>query len=279
MKNELLLQAERIKLARTLGVAEAKLDFLPQLPALELRELRNRISHTLFDQHQVLFQRLADAGKRLPLAVNALISEKVFGPMLSARIAGLLAPDRALEISGKLSPDFQAELCLTLDPRSAPDLLRLMPVSNVVGVGRVLMARKEFITMARFVDCLSDAAIKAVVKDTQDDEALLRIGFYVESGARLSHAISLIADERLVQMIQTSIDGASDLQQAGAALISTVDDSQKARLAEAAASLSRESLEKLVRTLVNEKAEGALLSALALMSDSARQKLQTALSS
>lgn len=277
MNNELLLQAERIKLARTLGVADAKLDFLPELPALELRSLRNRISHTLFDQHQVLFQRLADAGKRLPLAVNALISEKVFGPMLSARIAGLLAPDRALEISGKLSVEFQAELCQTLDPRSSPELLRRMPVANVVSVGRVLMARKEFITMARFVDCLSDAAIKAVVKDTQDDEVLLRIGFYVESSARLSHAISLIPDPRLVQMIQTSIDGAADLQQAGAALISTVDDTQKARLAEAAASLSRESMEKLVRTLVNEKAEGALLSALALMSDAGRMRLQAAL--
>lgn len=277
MNNELLLQAERIKLARTLGVADAKLDFLPELPALELRSLRNRISHTLFDQHQVLFQRLADAGKRLPLAVNALISEKVFGPMLSARIAGLLAPDRALEISGKLSVEFQAELCQTLDPRSSPELLRRMPVANVVSVGRVLMARKEFITMARFVDCLSDAAIKAVVKDTQDDEVLLRIGFYVESSARLSHAISLIPDPRLVQMIQTSIDGAADLQQAGAALISTVDDTQKARLAEAAASLSRESMEKLVRTLVNEKAEGALLSALALMSDAGRKRLQAAL--
>ncbi len=277
MNNDLLLQAERIKLARTLGVADAKLDFLPELPALELRSLRNRISHTLFDQHQVLFQRLADAGKRLPLAVNALISEKVFGPMLSARIAGLLAPDRALEISGKLSVEFQAELCQTLDPRSSPELLRRMPVANVVSVGRVLMARKEFITMARFVDCLSDAAIKAVVKDTQDDEVLLRIGFYVESSARLSHAISLIPDPRLVQMIQTSIDGAADLQQAGAALISTVDDTQKARLAEAAASLSRESMEKLVRTLVNEKAEGALLSALALMSDAGRMRLQAAL--
>ena len=70
MNNDLLLQAERIKLARTLGVADAKLDFLPELPALELRSLRNRISHTLFDQHQVLFQRLADAGKRLPLAAR-----------------------------------------------------------------------------------------------------------------------------------------------------------------------------------------------------------------
>lgn len=277
MNTELLIQAERVKLARTLGVADAKLDFLPPLDPLELRQLRNRISHSLFDQHQVLFQRLADAGKRLPIAINALISEKVFGPMLSARIAGMLAPDRALEISSKLSAEFQAELCLTLDPRSAPELMRKMPVAKVVAVGRVLMARREFITMARFVDCLSDAAVKAVVKDTHDDEALLRIGFYVESGARLSHAIALIPDERLLQMIQASIDGPADLQQAGAALISTVDDSQKARLAEAAASLSRESLEKLVRTLVNEKAEGALLSALALMSDAARQKLQSAL--
>lgn len=277
MNNELLCQAERIKLARTLGVPETELDFLPPLDPMDLRGLRNRISHTLFDQHQRLFQRMADAGRLLPVGVNAMISEKVFGPMLSARVAGLLQPARALDISGKLSPEFQADLCLTLDPRSTPELLRLMPLTTVVAVGRVLMQRREYITMARFVDCLSDAAIKAVVKDTQDDEPLLRIGYYVESAERLSHTIALIPDPRLPRMIQCSIEGPADLQQAGAALISTVDDRQKARLAEAAATLDRAALEKLVRTLVTGKAEGALLSALAGMSAAGRRKLQSAL--
>lgn len=277
MSQDLLRQAEQVKLARTLGIPEERLQFLPPLDPLELRSLRQRISHTLFDQHQRLFQRLADAGKLLPAAVIGLISEKVFGPMLSARITGLLDPQRALDVSAKLSTTFQAELCLTLDPRSAPQLLRIMPTANVVAVARVLTERREFVTMARFVDCLSDAAIKAVVKDTGDDEALLRIGFYVESAERLSHTIALIPDDRLVQMIRCSVVGSPDLQQAGAALIGSVDDRQKGRLAEAAAQLTRDELERLVRNLVHEKAEGALLTALTLMSASGRKKLKAAL--
>lgn len=277
MNNDLLRQAELVKLARTLGIETTKLEFLPAIDPMDLRALRHRITHTLFDQHLRLFQRLADAGRLLPAGVNALISEKVFGPMLSARVAGLLSPNKALEISGKLSFEFQADLCLTLDPRSAPDLLRSMPVKNVVGVARVLMARGEYITMARFVDCLSDAAIKSVVDDTQNDEALLRIGFYVESADRLSHAISLIPDARLEALIRSSVTGDPELQQAAAALISTVDAAQKTRLAEAAANLDPETLKGLVRTLVAGKAEGALLSTLSLMSEESRRKIQQAL--
>ena len=272
--SELLKQAERIKLARVLNAPVERLDFLSSLEALELRALRERVTHSLFDQHRALFHRLADAGKFLPVAVNALISEKVFGPMLSARVAGMLPAKRAIEISGKLPIRFQAESCLTLDPRSAPEMLRHMPVRTVVEVARVLLVRKEYVTMARFVDCLSDAAIQGVVKDTRDDEALLRIGFYVESAEKLSHVIGLMPDDRLAGVIRCSANGSAELQQAGVSLFSTVNDRQKGRLGDAAANLDKEILGQIVSNLQREKAEAALKTTIANMSESGRQKIQ-----
>lgn len=275
---ELLKQAERIKLARVLGAAANQLDFMAPLEALDLRALRERITQSLYHQHHALFQRLADAGKLLPVAINALISEKVFGPMLSSRITGMLPAKRAIEISAKLPAEFQAELCLTLDPRSAPELLRHMPVQTVTAVARILLTRKEYVTMARFVDCLSDTAMLAVVNGTRDDEALLRIAFYVESPERLSHVIALMPDDRLAGLIRCSTNGTMELQQAGVTLFCTVNDRQKGRLGDAAANLDREVLERLVGNLQRAQAEAALKSTLVNMSEPARQKLQVALS-
>lgn len=260
-----LRQAERIKLARALHVPLERLDCLAPLDALELRALREQATRALFGQHKALFQKLAAAGKLLPAAINALISEKVFGPMLSARVAGLLPAGRAVDISRRLSIPFQAELCQSLDPRSAPELLRRMPVETIVAVARVLLARKEHVTMARFVDALAPEALRAVINDTRDDDALVRIGFYVEEPEHLSVVFKVMSDERLRGMVRSATLGPPDLQQAGAWVLSAVNDTQKGRMGDAAAALGDKVLKALIANLEREGADAALAAMLSHM--------------
>lgn len=262
---DLLRQAEVIKLARALHVPSARLDCVAPLDALELRALREQATRALFGQHRGLFQKLGAAGKLLPARVNALISEKVFGPVLSARVAGMLPAERAVEISRRLSIPFQADLCLSLDPRSAPDLLRRMPVDTIVEVARVLLARKEYVTMARFVDALAPAALRAVMNDTTDDEALVRIGFYIEEAEHLSVVVKVLSDERLRGMVRSATLGPEELQQAGVWVLSTVNDTQKGRMGDAAAALGDGILRAMIANLTREGADAALKAMLAHM--------------
>jgi hypothetical protein len=59
-------QSEIDKLAETLSLAPAELEFLSELPPQELRSLRISIYERLFGQDAVLFERLAMFAVRMP---------------------------------------------------------------------------------------------------------------------------------------------------------------------------------------------------------------------
>src|SRR5688572_16058988 len=109
----LMARAERIKLGRVLGVPPAELEYLHMLSVAELRGLRERISGALFDRHAALFKRAAGPARILPAGLNARLSEKVFGPFLSARMSSVMPADKAAEVARHLTPGFLAEICLS----------------------------------------------------------------------------------------------------------------------------------------------------------------------
>ena len=122
--NELKLDAEREKLARVLHCEPGAVDFGQALDVAGMRRLRESVSAALFDEHRHLFQKLADASRLLPAGISAKLSEKVFGPLFSARISGLLSVDKAVAIAEKLHTDFLADVTIEMDPRSARELLQ-----------------------------------------------------------------------------------------------------------------------------------------------------------
>lgn len=104
--SQIEILAEQIKLARLFGTQPERLSYLNPLDAAQLRALRLRLSDALFDQTRSSFQRVAMASRLLPNGLVALIGEKVFGPMLCARVAGLMPPDRTFDIALKLPDSF-----------------------------------------------------------------------------------------------------------------------------------------------------------------------------
>jgi len=165
-------RAEVLKLARLLGRAPERLDYLQDVPISDLRLLREQVTDVLFGAQSTALARLAAASKVLPVGLMATIAEKAFGPLVSARIAGLLEPSRAVDVAARLPPAFLADVAIELDPRRASDVIARIPAGQIADVTRELVRRDEHVTMGRFVGHLSDEALSAAI-DEMDDAVLL----------------------------------------------------------------------------------------------------------
>jgi hypothetical protein len=198
-------RAEILKLARLLETAPERLAYLEKVPADEIRRLRERATEVLFDADRQHFQRVAKVAGLLPVHVVATLGQRVFGPLLCARIAALLDPGRAVDVAAKLPVSFRADVSVELDPRSARDVLVQMPAEQVAEVAHELARREEYVAMGRFVGNLSDDAIVATL-DVLEDSELLRVLFVVETKDRLDHVVGLVPEERLASVVRASGD-------------------------------------------------------------------------
>ena len=201
-------RAEAIKLAQLLGVEDLEeLAFLLPVPASELRDYRKGVTELLYDEDQELLQRTADASRLLPARTAALIAERALGPLISARLTGLLDPRRAVEISHHLGVDFIAQLSAELDPRRAANVVAGIATDTVVAVSVAMAARGEHVAMGRFVAYLDDAALSGCV-EALGNEDLLRVAFVMEGDERLPAVFEMIGAERTERMLeQAHADG------------------------------------------------------------------------
>jgi len=252
--SELLTRAALIKLSRVLGASEDAVAFLAPLGVDGLRRLEDRVSLALFNDHRPALQKLADASRLLPASLVARLSELVFGPMLSARVAGLMPPDRAVEVASKLRPKFLADVCVQLDPRSAAEVLALIPTRIIVEVARLLVERREYVTMGRFVDDLTDDAIRAVTDSIADDAALVRVGYFVERRERLNELVDLLGPARLGRIVAAVAEGPPEVQAAGLAMVSQFTRLQLGRFGEAAIAQGPQVLNALIEAARREDA-------------------------
>ena len=197
-----LLQAhaEVMKLARLLGRDPARLAYLERLPPDDLRLLRDGVTEALYVAHGGALRRLAAASRVLPAGLTATIGQRAFGPLLSARLAGMLETDKAVEVATKLPPPFLADVAVELDPRRASDLIAKIAPRLIGQVTAELVARREYVTMGRFVGHLGDDAIAAAV-GAMDDEAVLEVAFVLEDRRHLSRLLARLPKGRSAGII------------------------------------------------------------------------------
>jgi hypothetical protein len=186
------IQAEVVKLARLLQREPEQLAYLERLSIEDLRALREQITETLFTAHEGALSGLVAASKLLPVGLVASLGQSTFGPMLSARIAGLLEPDRAVDIAAKMQTEFLVEVATELDPRRASAVIAGIPSARIFEITSELAARGEYVTMGRFVAHLSDESLSAALR-ALDDEALSQTMFVLEDGAE---------DQRLARLLE-----------------------------------------------------------------------------
>lgn len=251
---DLARHGELEKLARVLGISATELTPVGSLDAPALRDLRDAISARLFDDARPVLQRVARGARLLPISLVARVGESVFGGFLCAQVAGLLAPSFALAIALRMPDPFLATVSAALDPRRAHTVVAAIPAPRVVAVAQILLARGDFITLARFVDYLAPDTIRAVIDSIPDELDLLRIATYVESAPKLTELVSQLAEPRLRAMI-TALHGAdAPLWREALSVATQLDPTWRRRLADLAASHDPAILDALIATATQHTA-------------------------
>lgn len=196
-------RAEVIKLARLLRREPEQLAYLERLDPPDIKLLREQVTDMLFEAHDATLQRLAAASRLLPVGLVAMLAQHAFGAMLSARVSGLLDPERAEEIAARLPAEFLADIAVELDPRRASDVIARIPVAQIVEVTRELTRRGEYVTMGRFVGHLGNDALRASVAEN-DDVTLLRTAFVLEERDRLDALADMVGEERIAGLTEVA---------------------------------------------------------------------------
>jgi len=225
-------RAELERLARVLGTGRDRLAYLEALDPATLKQLRERSTAMLYDADRDSLQRIASAARLLPSAIIALIAEKSLGPLLCARIAGLMAVDTAVDVAKRLPTPFLADVCVELDPRRAKAVIDGIPVARVVEVSLELARRREYMTMGRFVDILGIDALAAVIARLPDNAALLKISFYAEDRARLNRVIEKLPAARFGGIIDAALKNDGVLWPEALALIGELEPRWRRRFGE-----------------------------------------------
>jgi hypothetical protein len=215
-RSDLAIRAELIKLARMLDGTPEELAYLEPLAAEELRALREQVTEVLFDAGSAL-GRLAAASRLLPVGAIAKISEQAFGPVLTARIAGLIDPGRAAEVASRLPAPFLAEVAVHLDPRRAAALLGQIPAPRIAEVARLLGAAGEDVALSRFADHLGGEPLALALREL-DDLTVVRVALMLESRPSAARTLHLLAPGRLPRVI--AVVRGTDLEADAAELLS-----------------------------------------------------------
>jgi len=244
-----LLQAhaEVMKLARLLGREPDELAYLERLGPDDLRELRDSVTETLYDANGGSLGRLAAASRLLPSGLTATIGQRAFGPLLSARLAGLLETDKAVDVATKLPPPFLADVAVELDPRRASDLIASIAPALIGQVTAELVARREYVTMGRFVGHLSDDAVTAALA-TMDDEALLQVAFVLEDKSQLSRLFAKLTKDQSSGVIAAAAQDGLWLEALD--LLNHLHERQRKEMVLAALALDEPEREAILDTII-----------------------------
>jgi hypothetical protein len=262
-------RVEILKLARLLHLEPERLAYLEDVPADDIRRLRERATDRLFDADAQALQRVAAASRLLPTPLAASIGQRAFGPLLCARVAGRLDPGRGVELASRMPAEFLADVAVELDPRRAADVIVRIPTAQIVAVAAILAQRREYVAMGRFVGHLSDEAIAGAL-EVIDDASLLQIVFVLEGKQRLNHVAGLLPEARLPGLVRAAAKG--KLWPEALDLLSHLGERRRGRFADVAAEQRDKVLDGLILAAQEHELWDLVLPVTRVMSEESRRR-------
>lgn len=226
----LTARAEVVKLARVLGEPQDRFDFLLDAPPADICALREQMTDALQGAHHTVLRKLVSAAGLLPVPVLATVAQKAFGPLLSARLAGMLDGDRGVAIALKLPPPFLADVAAELDPRRATHIIAELPVATVTAVSRELRRREDWITLGRFVGGVPAEISEAGLAELNERQ-VLEVAFLVDDKSALGTLVERVPAGRHAAFVRAADE--YDLWHALFDLLAQLDDDLRARVVSA----------------------------------------------
>jgi hypothetical protein len=249
MSELLEVRAEITKLARLIAVEPNDLEFLERVGPAGLIELREQLVELFYGGEAGGLKRFVAPSKILPASVIAAITKEAVGPVLAARVAGLIEVDQAIAVVAKLPVKFVADISVELDPRRTGKVIGGLPAQTVAEISAELARRGEYVAMGRFVSYLSDEAIAGTFEHATDS-ALLQVAFVFEDKERLSPVVGLLSSERLSKIMRVA--GKEGLWAEAFDLLIQLDDEQYERVIDLVSELDDKTLDSMVRTAAAE---------------------------
>ncbi|QLY28443.1 hypothetical protein [Nocardia huaxiensis] len=177
---DLAARAEVVKLARELHTSVEELAFLLDGDASAIRRVRRGMHHALDARHRPMFDRVAKVSALVPNSLAVAIATRFYGPMLCGMIATSLSPERAAALIGHVDVNFLAEVSVHVDADAAGPIVREFDSAVLIPVMREMMARKDYVTLARFLVAATDQQLLDVIPHIDTGEDLLMVAFNAE---------------------------------------------------------------------------------------------------
>jgi hypothetical protein len=193
------------KLAHCLGVPVGRLDALAGLPSNDLQLLRAQIAEALFQHDRRRFAKMAALSNSVPVALAAKVTQHALPPLLAARTAELIDPDRAADLVGRLSDEYVADVSAAMDAARAPEVVARIPAARIGTIAAELARRQEWVVIGGFVAQISEDGLAAAVRSF-DGEQLLRVAYVLDDKSRLDEISAVITDEQRDQMLAAAAE-------------------------------------------------------------------------
>ena len=202
---DLEVRIEIAKLSADLGVPEDDLAFLRRRDAEAVRALRDLVRTSVADRNAERVERLGSLTKLAPTGVAAKVAQHAFGPALSARVAGSVAPADAVRLASHLPPAFLAELSAWLEPTRVAPIVERLPDELLVDIGRRLLAAGQYGALARLVAVVSPALAARVVEPATGEQ-LLQIALFADDPTLIESVAERLSDEQLSGIVAAAED-------------------------------------------------------------------------
>lgn len=193
------------RIARILDTTPATLCGLKDLPEDDLRVLAAQISKSLFEQDSELFRRSAAASKILPSKLAGKLAERFMPPLLAARTAEHLSPEKARDLIGTVSVPYLADIAMALDPARMQNVVSDLPAKRIGQVAEELFRRDELSAMADFVGTVTNEALLAALEVATGTQ-LLRVVPMLEWSEQLESVIDQVSDEKIDALLSAVVD-------------------------------------------------------------------------
>ena len=235
---------ELAKLAHELDVAPSEVQFLDTLSPAQLRDLRTHVVRAVHAPHEHRFARMASFGRLVPVPVAAKGTQVALGPLVAARVAAASDVDLAVKLSSHISPAFLSRMTPYLDPSRVADIVSRLDEELVVEVGRLTVARQEYIPLARFISYVPVSWALRVVAEAPPLD-LLRTALYAEDLDALDALIAEVPEDRLTDVL-VAAHGAGELADA-LTLLELISVPSRVRVVTVAQGLDADVRDALIR--------------------------------